>query len=97
MKILNYLIWQILTNVSEVLTVAIIKAMMIRGSETSVNIYQTTRRNISEDFKINNVSCVIYAKCIHEQKGDVVFVLSSAGFISEITQRLSIKSGVLNL
>jgi hypothetical protein len=43
-------VWYILTVVSEVLTTSIITAMeAVSSSETSVNIYQTTRRNIPED------------------------------------------------
>jgi hypothetical protein len=39
-----------LTDVSKVLAASIIRAMMetVRTSETSVNYYQTTRRNIPE-------------------------------------------------
>jgi hypothetical protein len=48
---LRRVIWHILTDVSEVLTASNIKAMMeaVSTSETSVNIYQTTRRIIPED------------------------------------------------
>jgi hypothetical protein len=38
-------VWQTFTDVSEVLVAAIIRAIT---SETSVNFYQTTRRNIPE-------------------------------------------------
>jgi hypothetical protein len=41
-----------LTNISEVLTASIIRAMMmetVSTSKTSVNFYQTTWRNIPED------------------------------------------------
>jgi hypothetical protein len=40
------------TDVSEVLTASIIRAIMMEAAstyETSVNFYQTTRRNIPED------------------------------------------------
>jgi hypothetical protein len=40
---------QTFTYVSEVLTASIIRAM--RTSETSVNVYRTTRRNIPEDIR----------------------------------------------
>jgi hypothetical protein len=53
--LLRRVVWYIKTDVSEVLTVSFIRAMstlMMRAvstSETSVNIYETTRRNIPED------------------------------------------------
>jgi hypothetical protein len=48
---LRPVIWYKVTDVSEVLAASIIRAMMEAAStsETSVNFYQTTRRNISED------------------------------------------------
>jgi hypothetical protein len=43
-----------LTDVSEELTVCIIrKKIPVRSSETSVSIYQSTRRNIPEDKHIH--------------------------------------------
>jgi len=44
-----------LTDVSEVLTASIIRAMMevVRTSETSVNFNETTRRYIPEDSKLH--------------------------------------------
>jgi hypothetical protein len=44
-------VWWILTDVSEELTASIIILMMeaVSSSETLVNIYQTTLRNIRED------------------------------------------------
>jgi hypothetical protein len=48
---LNRVVWWILTEVSEVLTAPIIRAVTaaVSTSETSINIYQTTRRNKPED------------------------------------------------
>jgi hypothetical protein len=48
---LRLVVWQKFTNVSEVLAASIIALMMeaARTSETSVNFYHTTRRNIPED------------------------------------------------
>jgi hypothetical protein len=43
---LRGIIWQILTDVSELLTASIIRAIAF---ETSVNIYRITQRNIPED------------------------------------------------
>jgi hypothetical protein len=46
---------QKLTDVSEVLTVFITTGIMmeeIRTSETSVNVYETTRRNITADSRL---------------------------------------------
>jgi hypothetical protein len=44
-----------LIDVSEVLTVAIIIALMeeVRTSETSVNVYMITRRNIQKDSQLH--------------------------------------------
>jgi hypothetical protein len=45
-------VWQKFTYVSEVLTASIIRSIMmeaVRISETSVNFYETTQRNIPED------------------------------------------------
>jgi hypothetical protein len=43
------------TDVSEALAVSIIRAMMeaVRTSETSVNFYQSTRRNIPEEIHLH--------------------------------------------
>jgi NADPH-dependent 7-cyano-7-deazaguanine reductase QueF len=51
-----------LTNVSEELTPSIIRAMMeaANTSETSVNFYQTTRRNIPEDSHHLNNCCLFF-------------------------------------
>jgi hypothetical protein len=48
---LRRVVWSKFTGVSEVLAVSIIRADYEAGStsETSVNFYQTTRRNIPED------------------------------------------------
>jgi hypothetical protein len=48
----HHVVWYTLTDISEVLTVSIIKALMMEAvstSETSGNIYQTTPHNIPED------------------------------------------------
>jgi hypothetical protein len=51
--ILHRVVWYKFTSVSEVLAATIIRAMEAAGfSETSVNIYQTTRRSIPEDSHI---------------------------------------------
>jgi hypothetical protein len=45
-------VWYILTDVSGVLAASIFRAMMTKAvstSETSVNLYKTTQRNVSED------------------------------------------------
>jgi hypothetical protein len=52
---LRRVVWQKLTHVSQLLTASIISAITtvmieaVSTSETSVNFYQTTRRNIPED------------------------------------------------
>jgi hypothetical protein len=49
---LRRVVWQKITNVSEVLTASIIRALVMEAvitSETSVNFYQTARRNNPED------------------------------------------------
>jgi hypothetical protein len=48
---LHRVVWQKLTDVLEVLTASIIRAMMeaVSTSEMFVNFYQSTRRNIPED------------------------------------------------
>jgi hypothetical protein len=49
---LGRVVWQKFTDVLVVLTASIIIALMMEAvstSETSVNFYQTTRRNIPED------------------------------------------------
>jgi hypothetical protein len=49
---LHRAVWWKYTNVSEVLAASIIRVMIMGAastSETSVNFYQTTRRNIPED------------------------------------------------
>jgi hypothetical protein len=54
---LRCILWQKLTDVSEVLTASIIKAIIaletVRTSETSVNFYHSTWRNILEDSHIH--------------------------------------------
>jgi hypothetical protein len=53
-----------LTDVSEVLTAAIIALMMeaVSTSEKSVNFYETTRRNIPEEIFISRGSHKIFIK-----------------------------------
>jgi hypothetical protein len=49
---LRRVVWYKFTDISEVLAASIIRAMMMEAasiSETSVNFYQTTQRNIPED------------------------------------------------
>jgi hypothetical protein len=49
---LRHVVWDNFTEVSEVFTASINRAPMMESvstSETSVNFYQTTRRNIPED------------------------------------------------
>jgi hypothetical protein len=48
------------TDVSEVLAASIIRAIMMEAvstSQTSVNFYQTTRRNNPEDSHLRSLSC----------------------------------------
>jgi hypothetical protein len=58
-----HVVWEILTNVSEELTASIIRVMSllmmeaVSSSETSVNIYQTTQCNISEDSHLHTRRC----------------------------------------
>jgi hypothetical protein len=48
--LLRHVVWQKFTDVSEVLSSALNRAMIAAStSETSVNFYQTTRRNSPED------------------------------------------------
>jgi hypothetical protein len=49
---LRFVVWYKFADVSEVLAASIIIALMMevaRASETSVNFYQSTKRNIPED------------------------------------------------
>jgi hypothetical protein len=48
-----------LTDVSEVLTASIIRVIATSTSETSVNFYQTTRRNIPEDINLHLILFII--------------------------------------
>jgi hypothetical protein len=59
---LRLVVWQKFTNVSEVLAASIIRAMseMMETtsiSETSVNFYEITRRNIPEDSHFHSKCC----------------------------------------
>jgi hypothetical protein len=56
---LRRVVWQKLTDVSEMRTAFIIRAMMVEvvsTSETSFSFYQTTRRNIPEDSHLYHTS-----------------------------------------
>jgi hypothetical protein len=59
-RILRSVAWNILTDVSVVLTAFIIRSLMmeaVSSSETSVNIYRTTRRNVAENSHLRNITC----------------------------------------
>jgi hypothetical protein len=43
------IVWKMLTDVSEELTASIIRVEAVSSSETSINMYQTTRCNVPED------------------------------------------------
>jgi hypothetical protein len=55
--LLRRVVWYKFTDVSEVLAASIIALMMEAAStcETSVNVYQTTRRNSPEDSYIHTI------------------------------------------
>jgi hypothetical protein len=56
--VVTLVVWYNLTDVSEVLAASIIRAILVKEaastSETSVNFYQTTRRNIPEGGHLYN-------------------------------------------
>jgi hypothetical protein len=54
-----HVIWKILTNISEVLTASIIRAIALCTSETVVNIYQTTQCNIPGDSHLQQAAMFI--------------------------------------
>jgi hypothetical protein len=61
---LRRVVWYKFTDISEVVSASIIIALMMEAasiSETSVNFYQTTRRNISVDSDlVSHVFCAIF-------------------------------------
>jgi hypothetical protein len=53
---LRRVVWYKMTDVSELLTASVLMMKTVSTSETSVNIYQTTRCNMPEDSHLHEIS-----------------------------------------
>lgn len=63
---LRRVVWKKFTRVSEVLTTSIVVMMMaVSTPETSVDFYQTTRRNILEEASSNSMQFECYRVGVH--------------------------------
>jgi hypothetical protein len=93
---LRRVVWQNFTDVPEVLAATIISriALMLEAAstfETSVNLYQTTRRNIPEDGRLRKAFvCILQRGQAHRSKGTCSHTRCS--FLFSITRTIFLVS-----